>query len=67
MIPLATTEQWGLAGFCPGPAIVAATVGGAKVILFIAAMLGGMLTNRLAGMIHARETESRSPTIARHD
>jgi len=38
---------WGLAGFCPGPALVAATVGGYQAILFIAAMLGGMLVNRL--------------------
>jgi uncharacterized membrane protein YedE/YeeE len=33
---------WGLAGFCPGPAIVAAGAGEPKAFLFIAAMLLGM-------------------------
>jgi uncharacterized membrane protein YedE/YeeE len=33
---------WGLAGFCPGPALVAAGVGEAKAILFVLAMLAGM-------------------------
>ena len=33
---------WGLAGFCPGPALVAAAAGHAKAILFCAAMLLGM-------------------------
>lgn len=33
---------WGLAGLCPGPAISALTIGGAKAWLFFAAMVGGM-------------------------
>jgi uncharacterized membrane protein YedE/YeeE len=33
---------WGLAGFCPGPAIVALGAGYAKAGLFVAAMLVGM-------------------------
>ena len=33
---------WGLAGFCPGPAIVALGAGYAKAGVFIAAMLAGM-------------------------
>jgi uncharacterized protein len=33
---------WGLAGFCPGPALVSAGAGEAKAILFVAAMLAGM-------------------------
>jgi uncharacterized membrane protein YedE/YeeE len=33
---------WGLAGFCPGPALAALGVGGWKAALFVAAMLGGM-------------------------
>lgn len=34
---------WGLAGFCPGPALVAAAAGYSKALLFCAAMLIGML------------------------
>lgn len=33
---------WGLAGFCPGPAIVALGAGYAKAALFVVAMLLGM-------------------------
>ena len=34
---------WGLAGFCPGPAMVALGMGHPKAIVFTAAMLAGML------------------------
>ena len=34
---------WGLAGFCPGPALVAIGAGYAKALAFIASMIGGML------------------------
>ena len=34
---------WGLAGFCPGPALSALTMGLAPVLLFVAAMIAGML------------------------
>ena len=33
---------WGLAGFCPGPALVALGMGEAKAIVFVLAMLAGM-------------------------
>lgn len=33
---------WGIAGFCPGPAIVALGMGEAKAAVFVAAMLAGM-------------------------
>jgi uncharacterized membrane protein YedE/YeeE len=33
---------WGLAGFCPGPALVALGMGEGKAVLFVAAMLVGM-------------------------
>ena len=39
---------WGLAGFCPGPAVAGLTLGLSQVALFVAAMLGGMLLCRLA-------------------
>lgn len=33
---------WGLAGFCPGPALVALAAGEGKAVVFVAAMLAGM-------------------------
>lgn len=33
---------WGLAGFCPGPALVALGMGEAKAVVFVLAMLAGM-------------------------
>ncbi|HVR53587.1 MAG TPA: YeeE/YedE family protein [Pseudorhodoferax sp.] len=34
---------WGLAGFCPGPALVALGMGQAKAAVFVLAMLAGMV------------------------
>jgi uncharacterized membrane protein YedE/YeeE len=34
---------WGLAGFCPGPALVALGAGQPKALVFVAAMLAGMV------------------------
>ena len=34
---------WGLAGFCPGPALVSLGSGQPKALVFVLAMLAGML------------------------
>jgi uncharacterized membrane protein YedE/YeeE len=34
---------WGLAGFCPGPGIVSMADGQPKAVVFVAAMIAGML------------------------
>jgi uncharacterized membrane protein YedE/YeeE len=34
---------WGLAGFCPGPALVSMAAGQFKALLFVAAMIAGMV------------------------
>jgi hypothetical protein len=34
---------WGLAGFCPGPGLVALGMGQPKALVFVAAMLAGMV------------------------
>ena len=39
---------WGLAGFCPGPALVAFGAGHEQAAIFVAAMLGGMLIYKAA-------------------
>jgi len=36
---------WGIAGFCPGPAIVAASAGSVAALGFVAAMLVGMFVH----------------------
>jgi uncharacterized membrane protein YedE/YeeE len=39
---LAFGAGWGLAGFCPGPALVAASAGVSEALIFVAAMVAGM-------------------------
>ncbi len=34
---------WGLVGFCPGPALTALSFGGWPTLLFVAAMVAGMI------------------------
>lgn len=38
---------WGLAGFCPGPALAALSSGLSEVFVFVAAMIAGMALFRL--------------------
>lgn len=40
---------WGLAGFCPGPALVALGAGHWQAALFVLAMLAGMSLHELGG------------------
>jgi len=43
---------WGLAGFCPGPALVATGAGARTAVLFAAAMLAGMFAqSRLSASV----------------
>jgi uncharacterized membrane protein YedE/YeeE len=37
---------WGVGGFCPGPALVAAAAGMRAALIFVAAMIGGMFLFR---------------------
>ena len=46
---------WGLAGYCPGPALASLLSGSAKPAVFVAAMIGGMLLFQLLdGLSQAR-------------
>lgn len=49
---------WGIAGFCPGGAIPALGLGQAAPVLFVTAMIGGMLLANAARDLLAR---SRAP------
>jgi uncharacterized membrane protein YedE/YeeE len=40
---LAFGAGWGLAGYCPGPALASLAGGSANALLFVAAMLAGMV------------------------
>ena len=55
---LAFGAGWGLAGFCPGPALASLATGGAKVLLFTGAMLAGMIVYEL--LERARSGTARS-------
>lgn len=44
---------WGLAGFCPGPALVAVSTLSPEILIFVAAMLVGQL---LGSLIESRST-----------
>jgi uncharacterized membrane protein YedE/YeeE len=57
---------WGLAGFCPGPAIAALLQNLREVYLFVAAMLAGMaLHGRLYLPLRARSRGPSQPALRR--
>ncbi len=39
---------WGLAGYCPGPALASLGLGGWRVLVFVASMLVGMVVFRIS-------------------
>jgi uncharacterized membrane protein YedE/YeeE len=51
---------WGLAGFCPGPALVALGMKESKALLFVIAMLAGMALYELFEFLRTR----RKPPLA---
>ena len=48
---------WGIAGFCPGPALVALGMGQIKAVVFVMAMLAGM------GIFELLESRQRSAAL----
>lgn len=49
---------WGLAGYCPGPALASLAQGGTKPLLFFAAMLAGMALFELLESIKSKSTSN---------
>ncbi len=47
---------WGLAGFCPGPALVSTGAGQAKAAVFVIAMLVGMALFEIIERLRTRES-----------
>lgn len=54
---------WGLAGFCPGPALVGAAAHAPSALLFVGAMAVGMLAHRFAPRLGAGAPEVAQPTV----
>jgi hypothetical protein len=54
---------WALVGFCPGPALTALGLGGLPVLIFVLAMLAGMLLHRLqpSGGLRDRQPQPARP------
>jgi len=52
---------WGLAGFCPGPALVSMSAGQPKALLFVAAMVTGMAIFETAERIARRTKATTHP------
>ncbi|WP_332878644.1 YeeE/YedE family protein [Massilia sp. S19_KUP03_FR1] len=49
---------WGLAGYCPGPALASLASGGAKPWLFVAAMVAGMLVFEVLERVPSRRKQT---------
>jgi uncharacterized membrane protein YedE/YeeE len=49
---------WGLAGYCPGPALASLAGGGAKPLIFGAAMLAGMMIFALIERLPASRAQA---------
>ena len=49
---------WGLAGYCPGPALASLASGGGKPLIFAAAMIVGMVIFELLERLPARRKQA---------
>lgn len=59
---LAFGVGWGMAGFCPGPALTALGTGNEKAMVFVLAMIGGMALFELADRLWHAPRRERSDT-----
>ena len=54
---------WGIAGFCPGPALVSMAAGQPKALLFVLAMLVGMVGYELLDRFIHAPRKAKTATI----
>jgi len=57
---LAFGVGWGLAGFCPGPALASLATGGVKALIFTAAMVAGMVIFEILERAKAASSKPRA-------
>lgn len=57
---LAFGAGWGLAGYCPGPALASLASGGVKPMIFTLAMLGGMALFEVLDRMSATRTRAQA-------
>lgn len=58
---------WGLAGYCPGPGIVALGTGGSSAVVFALSMLSGMFVHQLAQPLWTgRKLSGAGPVTTAH-
>jgi uncharacterized membrane protein YedE/YeeE len=53
---------WGLAGYCPGPALVGAGAGVSTALQFLPAMIAGAIAHRLVAAYFSRGSASPRPS-----
>jgi uncharacterized membrane protein YedE/YeeE len=54
---LAFGTGWGLAGYCPGPALASLVQGGSKPLIFVTAMLAGMAIYEIQDRLAAQRQQ----------
>ena len=57
---LAFGAGWGLAGYCPGPAIASLAQGGSKPVIFVLSMLAGMAVYEMSNRVAASRVHKRA-------
>ena len=57
---LAFGAGWGLAGYCPGPALASLATGGAKPLVFTLAMLAGMALFEVLDRVSASRAQGQA-------
>lgn len=55
---------WGLGGFCPGPALTSLASGASPTLIFVAAMVGGMILHKLTTSVRFRALPDTAGAVA---